>query len=334
MNETLKVFFLPILLSLIALAGVLFWNGVHVFVLALILSILEITLSFDNAVVNARVLAKMDEKWQGRFLTWGIFVAVVVTRFIFPILIVSATTLLTPWAVAELAFFDSGAYGELLMHAHYAISAFGGAFLLMVSLHYFFDERKDIHWIQTLERKLARVGRIESIELALTLLILIVVAGILPAHASAILFSGIVGVILFVVMQGVAKTFSHEAEGVAVASSAALFVYLNVLDAAFSLDGVVGAFAITNQLIAIVVGLGIGAYFVRTLTVYMVRRKVLDSLVYLEHGAHYAILGLSLAMFASLFAEVPEIVTGLVGIVFVGAAYWSSVVEQRKAENI
>jgi hypothetical protein len=105
---------------------------------------------------------------------------------------------------------------------------------------------------------------------------------------------------------------------------AALFIYLNVLDSAFSLDGVVGAFAVTNSLPVIIAGLGIGALFVRTFTIALVRAKTLSTLVYLEHGAHWAIFGLALAMIAGIFVDVPETVTGLVGFVFVGLSYLSS----------
>ncbi len=331
MNPVAKLFVLPVLLSIFLLAGVFMWGGFHALALAVLLTVLEVTLSFDNAVVNARVLGKMNAKWQQRFLTWGILFAVVITRFVLPIFIVAVSVAMSPWAVAKLAAFDPAHYGELLEGAHYAISSFGGAFLLMVSLKYFFDERKDIHWIRSVERMLARFGRIEALELGLALTLLAVMAFLLPAQSATILFSGIIGIILFIAMQGVANSFTLETGKAVAAGSAALFVYLNVLDAAFSLDGVIGAFAITSQLPVIVAGLGIGAYFVRTLTVFLVRQKTLDTLIYLEHGAHWAILGLAAAMFASLFYRVPEVITGLVGVVFVGAAYWSSLQEQKKA---
>ena len=104
----------------------------------------------------------------------------------------------------------------------------------------------------------------------------------------------------------------------------ALFIYLNVLDSAFSLDGVVGAFAITTNLLIIIAGLGVGALFVRAATVYLVRSRTLEALPYLEHGAHWAILGLAGVMFASLFVHVPEPITGLIGLGFILASYVSS----------
>jgi len=103
-----------------------------------------------------------------------------------------------------------------------------------------------------------------------------------------------------------------------------LFVYLNVLDAAFSLDGVVGAFALTTQILVILAGLGIGAYFVRSFTVYLTERGVLRQFIYLEHGAHWAIFFLALCLFAALFTHVPEVLPGTVGLVFAALSFYSS----------
>lgn len=325
-----KAFFFPVLVWVVALFAMYLWGGLPALLIAGLLTILEVTLSFDNAVVNAKILTKMDEKWQQRFLTWGILIAVFGTRFVLPILIVAASVALSPVIVAELAFNDPEAYGRLLEGAHYAIASFGGMFLLMVSLKYFFDSAKEVHWIRSIERHVASWGRIEAIEIAVSLIVLLVLSALTPAHAAEILGAGIIGIVLFVVIQGIANSFTVEAGTAVASSSVALFIYLNILDAAFSLDGVIGAFAITDELPIIVVGLGVGAYFVRSMTVYLVRAKALEALKYLEHGAHWAILGLALSMLVSLFVHVPEAITGLVGIAFVGASYWSSMRERAK----
>lgn len=331
MSSAIRFFLVPTLISVVVLIAIFFWGGWPAFLLAVLLTVLEVTLSFDNAVVNARILTRMNEKWQRRFLTWGILVAVFGTRLVLPILIVAASVAMSPWAVAQLAAFDPETYGHLLEGAHKAIASFGGAFLLMVSLKYFFDEAKDVHWIGVIERHLARWGRIEAIEIGLALSILLVIA-FLAGDAGTILFSGLIGIVLFIAMQGIASSFSVEAGSVAV-GSAALFAYLNVIDAAFSLDGVIGAFALTSSIPIIVAGLGIGAYYVRSLTIYLVRAKTLDTLVFLEHGAHWAIFGLAAAMLASVFVHVPEVITGLVGLVFVGFAAYSSVRAMRAAQR-
>jgi hypothetical protein len=323
MNDLFRAFWFPITIAALVLAGIFVWLGFSAFLLAALLIVLEITLSFDNAVVNARVLEKMSVRWQQRFLTWGMIVAVGVTRFILPVIIVALSVGVSPLRVALLAFTDAVAYGDLVTGAHVAISSFGGTFLLMVALTYFFDARKDLHWIRIIEKALVRFGKIEAIEIGLTLMVLGGLAAVLPLEAVSILSAGIIGLVLFIFMHGVAHLFTDQAG--TKSGGAILFVYLAILDAAFSLDGVVGAFAITNLLPVIVAGLGVGAYFVRTLTLHMVKRQTLDALVYLEHGAHWAILGLSITMLASLFVSVPEFITGGIGIVFIAASYWSSV---------
>jgi hypothetical protein len=318
----MRLFIVPSIISVAALAAAFLWGGVQMLFLVGLLAVLETTLSFDNAVVNAKVLAQMDAVWQRRFLTWGILIAVFGTRFVLPVLIVAAAAGLSPIFVTQLALFDPAAYGQHLAAAHVSIAAFGSAFLLMVSLKYFFNTQKTVHWIDMIEKRLPRWGGIEAIEIAIVLVALLLCAFLVPAEAAALLMAGIIGIVLFIFIEGIAQSFAME--GASAAGGAALFVYLNVLDSAFSLDGVVGAFAVTSALPAIIMGLGIGAIFVRTFTVALVRAKTLESLPYLEHGAHWAILGLALAMLVGIFVHVPETITGLVGLVFVAFAYWSS----------
>lgn len=325
-----STFFFPAVISFALFAVVFKLAGSQALLLVVILSVLEVTLSFDNAVVNAKVLERMTPLWQRRFLTWGIAIAVFGTRFVLPILIVSAAVWASPVFITKLAFNDPVAYGQLLESVHGVITAFGGMFLLMVSLKYFFNKAKQVHWIEALEAHLVKWGRIEAIEIGLALALLTVLSFLTAYDQAEVLIAGIVGLILFIMMEGVAGSLSLEAEDVAM-GGATLFLYLNILDSAFSLDGVVGAFALTSNLLIIVVGLGIGAYFVRALTLYFVEHKTLTELVYLEHGAHWAILGLAIAMLLNLVVHVPEVVTGLIGLCFVLLAYNSSLRAMRKA---
>lgn len=321
-----SVFFGPVIVSLLSLIAVSYFSGLNALILVIILSILEVTLSFDNAVVNAKVLERMTPRWQRRFLTWGIAIAVFGTRFVLPILIVSAATFASPILITTLAFTDPGEYGRLLETVDGSITAFGGVFLLMVALKYFFNQTKEVHWLSAIEKNLVSWGRIEALEIAVALITLTSLSFFTHFSQVEVLVAGIIGLILFVVMEGIAGSLSIEGESV-VKSGLALFVYLNILDSAFSLDGVVGAFALSSDLLIIVVGLGIGAYFVRALTLNFVQKKTLTELVYLEHGAHWAILGLAAAMLVSLLIEVPEVITGLVGLVFVSLSYRSSLKE-------
>ncbi len=326
---TTHFFFWPVAFSFVALVLVWYQAGFSAFLLVTVLAILETTLSFDNAVVNAKVLERMSPLWQRRFLTWGIAIAVFGTRFVLPILIVSIALWMSPWYITKLAITDPAEYGHLLESVHASITAFGGAFLLMVSLKYFFNKAKRVHWIHVIEVHMVKWGRIEAIEIALALTVLGVLASLTHFDPVSVLIAGIVGIVLFIIMEGVAGSLSLEAGEIA-QSGLTLFVYLNILDSAFSLDGVVGAFALTTNLLIIVVGLGIGAYFVRSLTLYMVQKRTLTELVYLEHGAHWAILGLAIAMFTNLIVHVPEVVTGLIGLVFVLFAYRSSIRESKQ----
>lgn len=319
-----RFFLIPSIAAIAILAGVgVFFGSVALFT-AILLVVLEITLSFDNAVVNARVLQDMSPVWQQRFLTWGIFTAVFLTRAVLPILIVAASVALSPLTVASIALFDPVRYAGLLHGAEHIIAAFGGTFLTMVGLKYFFDDEKDVHWIHHFERHFARWGSIEALEIAIALSILAAIAFFSSVGSAGIFFAGIIAIVLFILVQGVANSFAVSAKGV-VATGLASFVYLDVLDAAFSLDSVVGAFALSTSIPIIVVGLGIGAYFVRMLTLYMVRNGTLARLKYIEHGAHWAILGLAGAMFATMFVDVPEPLIGFIGLLFVGGAYLSSI---------
>ena len=320
----LRPFIIPGIVSAAILAAVGIYLGPVALFTAGLLVVLEVTLSFDNAVANTRVLAKMSPTWQRRFLTWGILSSVFVTRVILPILIVAASVAVSPLAIASIALFDPEHYAHLLHEAHHIIASFGGIFLTMVGLKYFFDEQKEVHWIHHAERHFARWGSIEAVEIAIALCLLAGIAFFAPEHAVGIFFAGICAIILFILMQGATSSVDLSGKDVAGAGLAS-FIYLEVLDTSFSLDSVAGAFALSTSIPIIAAGLGIGAYFVRALTIYMVHNGTLSRLRYIEHGAHWAILGLAMAMFASFFFDVPEPITGLVGLLFVGAAYLSSI---------
>ncbi len=319
----MRLFTLPLLITLCIACVAYAYGGMHALSLIAILSILEITLSFDNAIVNARTLRLMSAAWQQRFIMWGIPIAVFGTRFVLPILIVAAATHISPLAITSLALFDAPRYSFYVHAAHDTIAAFGGIFLLLVSLSYFFDTEKTTHWIRAIEQRTSSWGAVPAIEVIITLSILLVCAYGKHDSAAAILFAGLIGVISFMSIDGVMKALGVENTHTLNAGILS-FIYLEILDAAFSLDGVVGAFAITSSIVTIIAGLCIGALFVRACTVHFVRSRALDSLVYLEHGAHWAIFCLALSMFVSLFVPVPEMVTGTVGIIFVGLSYLSS----------
>lgn len=316
-----------------AISGV--WAAITI---TLILGIMEVSLSFDNAVVNASALKKMDQKWQNLFLTAGIIIAVFGMRFFFPILIVSIATGLGLPDVFSMALSNPDEYAGHLRASHTAISSFGGMFLFLVFLSFIFDEGKENHWLGTIERKLATLGKIDSIGIIVSLIGLMIIQHVLPVSSNekaTVLSSGIAGLILYVVVDSLGSFFESGEEEEAIADAVKRngvmgFLYLEILDASFSFDGVIGAFAITRDIVIIMLGLAIGAMFVRSLTVSLVKKGTLDEYVYLEHGAHYAIGALAAIMFYSISTEVPEIVTGLTGVAFIIAALLSSIVYKSK----
>lgn len=331
-------FRLSIIVTVICLAAAFYWAGIMGALIAMILGVLEVSLSFDNAVVNASVLKRMDERWQQYFLTWGILIAVFGMRLFFPIAIVSAATGIDFMGVTDMALHDPATYSQHLTDSHVQIAAFGGMFLLMVFFSFIFDEGKELHWLGKIEEKMASFGKLESIEMILALGLLLLIQNWLPdAMRLEMLVAGVSGVILFVIVGSLDALFEDEEEGeqfVAAAKKTGMmsFLYLEVLDASFSFDGVIGAFAITQDVVIIMLGLAIGAMFVRSLTVYLVRQGTLDEYVFLEHGAHYAIGVLAGIMLMSITRHIPEVVTGLVGAALIGLSVISSIRYKKRAE--
>jgi uncharacterized protein len=316
--------------------------------IVLVLAILEISLSFDNAVVNATVLQEMDPIWRRRFITWGIAIAVFGMRIVFPLVIVAVLTGTGLWSALVLAATDPEGYSRVLTSAHVTVSAFGGAFLVMVGLRHFFDFEKEVHWLAVIERRLAQLGRIEAVEIGVVLLLMYGIIRWLPHEEQVeFLIAGMLGLITYIAVDGVAallepaQSASGDSTGhggsragsQVVRSGAASFLYLEVLDASFSFDGVIGAFALSNNLFVIAIGLGIGAMFVRSLTIFLVSEGTLAQYLYLEHGAFWAIIALGAIMFLQTVIEVPEVVTGLVGAGFIASAFASSIKHNRQSQN-
>ena len=134
--------------------------------IVVVLSVLEISLSFDNAVVNASVLKNMDKVWQKRFLTWGIAFAVFGMRVVFPLAIVAIAAGLGPVETVDLSLNNPAEYERIVSSAHVGIAGFGGAFLAMVGLKFFFDGEKDVHWVSVVERQLSRFAALPAAEIS------------------------------------------------------------------------------------------------------------------------------------------------------------------------
>ncbi len=304
--------------------------------IVVVLSILEVSLSFDNAVVNASVLEDMDAVWQRRFLTWGMVIAVFGMRIVFPLAIVAIAAGLGPMEALDLSLNDPRRYEEIVSSAHVGIAGFGGAFLAMVGLSFFFDGDKDVHWIEWLETRLARFSNIKAAEIALLLVAIYLISRLLPASdALTFMVSGTLGIVTFIAVEALGTILEMReealaAQGAVVRSGLGGFLYLNILDASFSFDGVIGAFALSNNMIIIALGLSIGAMFVRSMTIHLVQKGTLAEYRYLEHGAFWAIIALGGIMLFSARFHIPETVTGLIGAVLIGVSLAWSIRHKRR----
>lgn len=297
-----------------------------------VLGVLEVSLSFDNAIVNAKTLEKMTPEWQHRFITWGMIIAVFGMRIVFPVLIVAIVSGLSMVDATLLAVNDHTKYSEILQSSHSLIAGFGGAFLFLVAFEFFFDAEKDVHWIHSIETKLVKLGARQSVGIVLTVGLLYTFYTYLPeGEALKFFVAGIAGIITHEIVKLIGDLMNSEDETennatvVVAKNGLASFLYLEVLDASFSFDGVLGALVISTNIFIIAGGLAIGAMAVRSLTIQLVETKVLNKYLYLEHSAFYAIGCLATIMFTSTMIHIPELITGLLSVSFIIAGYISSI---------
>lgn len=360
---TIRIFGLSAVVTLLALAVAFAYRGWTGLALCAILGVLEVSLSFDNAVINATILERMSEFWQCMFLTVGVIIAVFGMRLFFPLAIVWVTAGLDPADAFRLAmnppadgseYFADGSpsYETILHDANPQIAAFGGMFLLLLFLNFVLSDRENT-WLTWFERPLAALGKLDQLAVVIAAAALLAVAQFLAAEdkRATVLVAGLLGIITYILVDGLSSLFagqghdraagSGDGSGGATGPTAVtratgkagffLFLYLEVLDASFSFDGVIGAFAITPDPIIIALGLGfIGAMFVRSITISLVRKGTLAEYRYLEHGAHWAIGALAVILLTSVKVHIPEIITGLIGVAFIGAALLSSIRANRR----
>lgn len=342
MQAFLKHYKFSVVFAIIAVAIAFILGGAKAAVIVAALGILETSLSFDNAVVNARVLQHWPDLWRKRFLTWGIFVAVFGMRIVFPLAIVAIASGIAPLTVINMALYAPSDYARHLTAVHHEVAGFGGAFLFMVAIAYFLEE-KQAYWWEAIESRLTKLGQIEGVSAALVLAALAILSNIFPDHTHGVQFflAGVWGVVSYIVAKGIGAVLGgdddeDEADGGAVTAtiikaSIAGFLYLELLDASFSFDGVIGAFVLTDYLPYIALGLGIGAFFVRSMTIHLVEAGTLSEYRYLEAGAFYAIFALAVVMFMSGYGiELPQWATGLMSVAFIGAALLHSIVANRR----
>lgn len=315
---------------------------------AMILSVVEIAVSFDNAVVNASKLHRMSLFWKKMFLTVGLLIAVGVMRFYLPLEIVAIVGKISLSDAYGLALNDHEEFARILVTAKDSVNGFGGAFLMMVALKYFIDGDKDVHWIPFLEKpfaylhKLSEMGKLEAIHAMITL----GVAFALYTHGWSLDFflAAVIGVLIFILIDTIKAFFelfdekmeSGEAKGISkwLAGGLGTFLYLEVLDASFSFDGVIAAFAISTNVFVVAAGLAVGALCVRSMTIMLDETGTIGKFRYLENGAYLAILALSIFMFAGPKAHAPEwIIAGTSLLLIAGSWLHSHVLNVREAKQ-
>lgn len=328
-----RIFAFSVLFTVGSVAWALFGLGPAAMTVVLILIAVEVAFSFDNAIVNAKILKQMSRFWQVMFLTIGVAIAVFGMRLVFPIILVAMTAGLGWTQVIDLALNHPEEYSHRLEEAHVVLSAFGGGFLLMLALHFFFDGGRQVLWYKSFEQRMQRLAY-KWMPAFIALSVIAVAAAVPFNHDSQeTLVAGVLGVLTYSVIHGASEYFARVQQrkignGLRVGMAGFIsFLYLEVLDASFSFDGVLGAFAVTKDVVLIAIGLGVGALWVRSLTIFMVRRGTLDSYRYIEHGAHYTIAILAAILILSIFVNVPEVIAGLVGLGIIG----SSIVASRQA---
>lgn len=321
----MKYFYSSFLITFIGLIISYFIGGFLAIYICILLGILEISLSFDNAVVNAKVLNTMSQKWQNRFILFGIPIAVFGMRFLFPILIVSIVSHHSMWETLTLAISDPETYHKALAENKNQIYIFGGAFLLMVFLKFFFEDKK-IKWVKIIEDNIITNALSKTAKTPTFIAILVGIIMIYLTENIVYAIAYFSAILLHMILEIFDEIFSTSG----IKNGLMGFLYLEVIDASFSFDGVIGAFAMSENIFIIMIGLGIGAMFVRSLTLYMVHKKTLENFIFLEHGAHYAILALAIIMFIKIFHEIGEGITGTIGFGFILVAFLHSLITKKK----
>lgn len=310
--------------------------GVYGVIKGTTLSIVELSLSFDNAVLNALVLYTMSTVWRRRFIIWGIPIAVFGMRFVFPALIVSIVSGLDPISAIKLSFNDPQLYSSYLRESKHIIEAFGGVFLLIIFIKWIYGE-KESYWLSYIEKPFAKIGNNSNMAI-LTVLGVVFFIGVLKKDFT-IVMAAIAGFIVYEAIDLIKALLENnkiarrlqQGKGDSNGSMGDLgkFIYLEVLDASLSFDGVIAAFAITHDIILIMVGLGVGAFAIRSLTIFFVEQSMTE-LSYLEHGAHWAIGFLGVYMISSMFVKIPDILVSIATMGVIAVAIMSSLNEAKK----
>lgn len=325
----MRYFLSPILISILAILVLssfyYFSHNTTVLLdslsLVLLLAVLELSISFDNAIVNAKILKKMSSFWRTMFFWVGLPIAVFGVRFLFPFILVSITSHIDLHHVFILAVKDPTGYQNAVMKNASVLYSFGAGFLVMVCFNFFKEQQNPEHaqvpWLKLENTALFKLFFKTPGILFLIGLLFALILYFSRGPSESIAFY--LGVLIQISLSALGLKLS----GLKL-SGFLLFIYLEVLDASFSLDGVLGAFAFTQDPLIMLTGLGIGAVFVRSLTLKLLHKNTLQNFIYLEHGAHYAMGILGFILFAEIFIHIPPALSAILSFSFLGKAFYDS----------
>jgi len=294
------------------------------------LCLFEIINSIDNAVINAEVLGTMSAKSRKWFLFYGLFAAVFLVRGLLPLLIIWATNPHLGFIGALTATFSSDpSIAEAMEQSAPILLSGAGVFLIFLFFHWLFLEPKSygLHTERFFERQGIWFYAVVSV-------ILCAIVWFDIKRQALMAFGAVVGSTTFFITHGFKQNAEkmehqmiHKKKGL---SDWSKILYLEVIDATFSIDGVLGAFAFTLSVPLIIIGNGIGAIVVRQLTVGNIER--VKKYKYLKNGAMYSIFFLGLIMLADAFgAPIPEFVSPIITILVLAYFFWKSKKELRPA---
>jgi uncharacterized protein len=313
-------------LTFLIVASSIFLSGWAVIVPLAVLAVIEIIFSFEAAVINSQVLSTMRRIWRVVFLTVGILIAIFLVRAILPVALVAASLDESISYVWNLALDQPEQYAHELEKAYPVIAAYGGVFLLMVGLR-FFGERRRVLWLDSIEAPLGEFNQPWWFPAAGAVVAISLIYTVLAPGETRVAVAGILGALTFFgikllgkLLMGRQSKHSHGTHRHGLSQ----FLYLEVLDASFSFDSVIAAFAITTNVVLITAGLAIGAIFVRSMTIQLLKTGTLREYRYLIHGAHYTILALAVLLLAGIRYNIPEAVAGVIGIIIIFTAFNSS----------
>lgn len=287
------------------------------------LVVFEIVSSVDNAIVNAHVLKTMSQKWRKIFLFWGIITAVFIIRGLLPFIVV--------WlSVPEIGFMgalqsiikSSPEVAELMEERKGIILIGAGVFLLLIYLHWLFLEKKDPYFVP--DKLIKPRHGVWFFGFAAVILVTLLY---FARNSSLLMLAAAIGNAVFFIMYGFREQAAKQEEALHGKtnhlSDLSKLMYLEVLDASFSFDGVMGAFAFTTSIPLIFIGNGIGALVVRELTLRGIEKVA--QYRWLKNGAMTSIGILGLFMISESFGvNVPEYLPTITTIGFVGLAFWKS----------